>query len=89
MASLRAPADALTEPLLRTARATDYLRDDTGLPASDVLSFLLEDGRRVIVRPSGTEPKLKAYLFARGEDQPAAEHALDALEALMNRICRA
>jgi len=34
-----------------------------GLPPSDVVIFHLEGGERVIVRPSGTEPKIKYYLF--------------------------
>ena len=48
-----------------------------------------EDKGSVIARPSGTEPKLKAYLFAKGADQAAAEATLDVLEALMNRYCKA
>ena len=44
----------------------DYGKDDTGLPKSTVLEYNLEDGSTVIVRPSGTEPKLKIYLSARG-----------------------
>ena len=85
MASLRAPTPA--QKALAQAERIDYLHDATGLPASDVLSFLLPSGFKVIVRPSGTEPKLKAYLFARGEDQAQAESALDALEQLMNSAC--
>ena len=49
---------------------TEYLWNDTkfsssktlGLPASNVLQFILEDGTKVSVRPSGTEPKIKFYL---------------------------
>ena len=57
----------------------DYLRDDTGLIPSDVLEFWLEGEGKVIVRPSGTEPKLKLYLSVRGETEADALAALDAL----------
>jgi phosphoglucomutase len=43
----------------------DYKNDNTGLPKSDVLSYKLENGTKVIIRPSGTEPKLKTYCFAK------------------------
>ena len=88
MASLRQPVEAFAEGALQTAARTDYLNDDTGLPRSDVLAFALRDGRKIIVRPSGTEPKLKAYLFASGADQPAAEARLDELEAIVNHYCK-
>ncbi|HEV8299121.1 MAG TPA: phospho-sugar mutase, partial [Acidimicrobiales bacterium] len=41
---------------------TDYLAPGTGLPPSDILRIALDDGSRVMLRPSGTEPKLKAYV---------------------------
>lgn len=41
--------------------------EDTGLPISDVLFYELEDGSSVIVRPSGTEPKLKMYIMVKAE----------------------
>ncbi len=57
------------------------LRDGTtkciDLPASNVLSYTLEGGAGVIIRPSGTEPKVKAYITATG-DTPAASAALGA-----------
>ncbi len=87
MASLRAPLASLAATELRAADRTDYLRDETGLPASDVLAFALPGDRKVIVRPSGTEPKLKVYLFARGETQAEAERELDALEKVMRGAC--
>ncbi len=43
------------------------------LPKSNVLSFVLTDGAKVIIRPSGTEPKIKAYYTAIGESQSDAE----------------
>lgn len=58
----------------------DYLNDtvkktgidkveSTGLPKSNVLYFLLENGDRIIIRPSGTEPKVKVYLLACGSSE--------------------
>ena len=87
MASLREPLESFASPSLRQSVRTDYALDDTGLPKSDVLAFRLSDDVKFIVRPSGTEPKLKAYLFARGKDQSAAETELDNLEVLVRGLC--
>ena len=87
MAGLRVPMERFADESMRSAERTDYLKDDTGLPASDVLSFTLEDGRKWIVRPSGTEPKLKAYLFASGTDRESAEKTLDTLEKAVKKLC--
>ena len=87
MAGLRVPMERFADESMRSAERTDYLKDDTGLPASDVLSFTLEDGRKWIVRPSGTEPKLKAYLFASGADRESAEKTLDTLEKAVKKLC--
>nr|MBR4279764.1 phospho-sugar mutase [Clostridia bacterium] len=89
MANLRKPLADFADEAFRTASRIDYENDETGLPRSDVLSFALANGNKIIVRPSGTEPKLKAYLFAKGADQAAAEATLDVLEALMDRCCKA
>ena len=54
--------------------ATDYKdTDKTGLPASNVLSYALENGNGVVVRPSGTEPKIKVYVTAIGKTFEEAE----------------
>ena len=87
MKTLRSPLENLTTPSLPLAARTDYLLDETGLPKSDVLSFDLPGDRKFIVRPSGTEPKLKAYLFARAGSQSEAEEELDALEKQVRVFC--
>lgn len=53
-------------------RVEDYIQGVAGLPAADVLAFCLQGGCKVMIRPSGTEPKLKAYLFSRGDDAEQA-----------------
>lgn len=58
---------------------TDYLGSDTGLIPSDVLEFRLEEAGKVIVRPSGTEPKLKLYLSVRGNGEEDAAARLERL----------
>ena len=42
-------------------------KEETGLPISDVVKFFLEDMSTITIRPSGTEPKLKVYIFANGQ----------------------
>ena len=44
-----------------------------GLPKSNVLKFMLEDNCSVVIRPSGTEPKLKIYISVSAEDQETAK----------------
>jgi phosphoglucomutase len=58
----------------KTVKVTDY--EDTaatGLPKANVLRYDLEDGAVVIVRPSGTEPKIKTYFTTLGKDLSEAE----------------
>ena len=52
----------------------------TGQPSSDVLYYTLKNEDKIIVRPSGTEPKIKIYLLAHGDDQAALDAKLLAYE---------
>lgn len=50
----------------------DYSKGLNGLPKSDVLKYLLEGNCSVVVRPSGTEPKLKTYISISAESKEEA-----------------
>ena len=57
----------------KIVKLLDYAPGLDGLPKSDVLKFLLEDNCSIVVRPSGTEPKLKTYISVSAENKEAAE----------------
>ena len=80
MAALRAaPPTAMGEVAI--SQVDDLLVGVDGAPSGDVLRYWLADGSRMIVRPSGTEPKLKVYLDVRGDSAADAAARLDALDA--------
>ena len=56
----------------KVLKVLDYSQGLDGLPKSDVLKYLLEGNSSVVVRPSGTEPKLKAYISVSAENRAAA-----------------
>jgi len=58
---------------LQVTKMLDYSKGLDGLPASDVIKYLLEGNCSVVVRPSGTEPKLKVYISVTAEDRAEAE----------------
>ena len=64
---------------LAVEKTVDYVGGLNGLPKADVLEFHCEDGAKAMVRPSGTEPKMKLYLFARGKDRTQALAVLEQL----------
>jgi phosphomannomutase len=70
------------------AKLTDLALGSDLLPPTDGLRFDLADGRRVIVRPSGTEPKLKCYLQAKEISDERATQALQQLDAAMRQLLR-
>ena len=71
----------------RASTATDLLtgeQSEIHLPKSNVLEFILGTSGSVIARPSGTEPKVKFYYTAVGEDQASAQQLLDAMVKQMS-----
>jgi phosphomannomutase len=77
---------------IRVEQVDDFVDGFESFPPSDLLRFHLEGGSRVIVRPSGTEPKLKCYLDtvsdsgSGAERLAAAESALAKLDAAMQEL---
>ena len=71
----------------KVAQITDFQDPEaTGLPKANVLSFVLEDGAKIMVRPSGTEPKIKAYYTTLGKDLEEAAAEKDALSSAIKPI---
>ena len=58
---------------LKVVQTLDYTTGINGLPKSDVLKYMLEKNCSVVVRPSGTEPKLKTYISVSAENKEKAE----------------
>ena len=59
---------------IAVVKTQDFERtEETGLPAANILTYALADGSTVIVRPSGTEPKIKIYFTTKGADLAQAE----------------
>ena len=93
MSALRqSPPERIGQAVVR--QVDDFAEGFGGLPASDILRFWLEDGSRVIVRPSGTEPKVKIYLDASSVEgftahrQAVAQATVDRLEVGMRQLLR-
>ena len=71
----------------KVVKVTDYQNTaETGLPAANVLTYDLEGGAQAIVRPSGTEPKIKTYFTTLGKDLAEAQAQKDELAAALKPI---
>ena len=68
-------------------KVTDYEKsEETGLPAANVLIYALDGGATVVVRPSGTEPKIKTYFTTLGKDLAEAQAQKDKLAEALKPI---
>ena len=71
----------------KIAKAVDFKKsEETGLPPANVLLYELENGATVIIRASGTEPKIKAYFTTLGKDLAEAQAQKDELAAAVEPI---
>ena len=71
----------------KVVSVTDYNKpEETGLPKANVLIFGLEDGATVVVRHSGTEPKIKTYFTTLGKDLAEAQKEKDELAAVLKPL---
>ncbi len=71
----------------KVVKVMDYTKpEETGLPAANVLIYSLDDGSTVVVRPSGTEPKIKAYYTTLGKDLAEAEAEKEKLAAALEPL---
>ena len=96
MTSLRtnAPAEIGGMKVIKTADyltscATDTVTGETEkitLPVSNVLSYSLPDDNKVIIRPSGTEPKIKIYITSHAASRAEAEKQTDVIAESIEKI---
>ena len=73
----------------KVVRAIDYEKpEETGQPKANVLTYHLEDGATVVVRPSGTEPKIKTYFTTLGKTLAEAEAEKEKLAEALQPILK-
>lgn len=70
---------------LTVEKVVDYLEGVEGIGTSNVLEYHLNDGSRFFVRPSGTEPKIKLYIYSSDKDKNKAKEKIDGIESAVLR----
>ncbi|SHI31126.1 phospho-sugar mutase [Pseudobutyrivibrio xylanivorans] len=71
---------------IKVVKVNDYLKGIDGLPKSDVIKFFLEGNSSVVVRPSGTEPKMKVYVSVSAENETASTAIEKEVLAFMEQL---
>ena len=67
-------------------KCTDYINGHDGIPASNVLIFRMTDGNWFAMRPSGTEPKIKFYYYAKSSDKTESAAAVREMREAVDEI---
>jgi len=73
---------------IKIVKKDDYLKGIDGLPKSDVIKFYLEDNGSVVVRPSGTEPKMKIYISISAENEESADAIEKKIISFMEQLLK-
>lgn len=68
---------------MKLEKIVDYLLDDTGNEKSNVLKYYMDDGSWYAVRPSGTEPKIKIYIYSKDKKEDKAESKIKEIESVV------
>lgn len=65
---------------MKLEKTIDYLNDKTDAGVSDVLKYYMDDGSWYAIRPSGTEPKIKLYMYTKGKTKEDSIEKLNEIE---------
>lgn len=72
---------------MKLVKTTDYLKDDPVIGVSNVLKYELDDGSWYCVRPSGTEPKIKLYIYSKDENEERSLEKINEIEkAVLDKL---
>lgn len=70
---------------IKLEKTIDYLNDETDAGVSDVLKYYLDDGSWYAIRPSGTEPKIKLYIYAKAKTREESQEKVDLIEKVVRK----
>lgn len=72
---------------MKLEKTIDYLKDETDAGVSDVLKYYLDDGSWYAIRPSGTEPKIKLYIYSKAKTREESQEKVNLIEKVVrNRM---